>query len=227
VEDVTLVQPPESDVVGDDRDDRRPRSQRGDGGDGDGDEELGLSETIRTLFDIQALQNRWSAERGIGRHVHQLALALGESPSVQSWYLLNRDLPVPDVTLEELEALGKVAYSADRALPRQAVYRVPSPLEPSHINRVWPPDLRSLPLVVTLHDLIPAMFPAENTPDPGVRRAYWTRLELTRPAARVLSVSRATARDAIRIIGLRPERVVVTGGGLSPEFSPGEPPRRA
>jgi hypothetical protein len=71
------------------------------------------------------------------------------------------------------------------------------------------------------------MFSAENMPDPGVRRAYWTRRELTRHAARVLSVSRPTARDAIRIIGLRPERVVITGGGVSPEFSPGEPPCRA
>jgi hypothetical protein len=71
------------------------------------------------------------------------------------------------------------------------------------------------------------MFPAENAPDPGVPRAYWTRLELTRHAARFLRVSCATARDAIRIIGLRPERVVITGGGVSPEFSPGEPPCRA
>jgi hypothetical protein len=32
---------------------------------------------------------------------------------------------VPDATLEELEALGEVAYSDDRALPRQAIYLVP------------------------------------------------------------------------------------------------------
>ena len=98
-----------------------------------------------------------------------------------------------------------------RELPRDAVYHVPSPLEPSPLDRVWPPRLRSLPLVVTMHDLIPAVFPEENMPDVAVRRAYWTRLELVRHADRVLNVSHATARDAVRLLGLRPERMAVTG----------------
>jgi glycosyltransferase involved in cell wall biosynthesis len=97
---------------------------------------------------------------------------------------------------------------------------VPSPLEPSPLARVWPRRLRTLPLVVTLHDLIPGLFPKENMPDAGVRRAYWTRLELARHAARVLSVSEATARDAVRLLGLRPDRIAVTGGGVSPDFEP-------
>jgi glycosyltransferase involved in cell wall biosynthesis len=99
---------------------------------------------------------------------------------------------------------------------------VPSPLEPAPLARVWPRRLRSRPLVVTLHDLIPAIFPMENMPDAGVRRAYWTRLELARHAARVLSMSQATARDAVRLLGLRKNRIAVTGGGVAPEFKPPE-----
>jgi glycosyltransferase involved in cell wall biosynthesis len=64
-------------------------------------------------------------------------------------------------------------------------------------------------------------------PDAGVRRAYWTRLELARHAARVLSVSKATANDAVRLFGLRPERLAVTGGGVSEEFKPPESPEAA
>jgi glycosyltransferase involved in cell wall biosynthesis len=105
-------------------------------------------------------------------------------------------------------------------LPREAVYHVPSPLEPAPLARVWPRRLRSHPLVVTLHDLIPAVFPKENMPDADVRRSYWTRLELARQADRVFNVSRATARDAVRLLGLRPEKMVVTGGGVSDDFKP-------
>ena len=74
--------------------------------------------------------------------------------------------------------------------------------------------------MVTMHDLIPAVFPAENMPDGAVRRVYWTRLELLRHADRVLNVSHATARDAVQMLGLRPEKMVVTGGGVSPDFRP-------
>jgi glycosyltransferase involved in cell wall biosynthesis len=149
-------------------------------------------------------------------------LALGRLASIEPWYLLNPDLPVPGEVVPQFERHGRVALSDDHGLPRNAVYHVPSPLEPSRIDRVWPPDLRDLPLFVTLHDLIPAVFPAENMPDAGVRRAYWTRLELTRHAEYVLSVSHATAEDAIRFIGLRPERLIVTGGGVSRDFKPPE-----
>jgi glycosyltransferase involved in cell wall biosynthesis len=119
---------------------------------------------------------------------------------------------------------GAIAYSDDASLPGDAVYHVPSPLEPSKIDRMWPPRVRSQPLVVTLHDLIPAVFPEENMPDGAVRRVYWTRLELLRQADRVLNVSEATARDAVEMLGLRREKMVVTGGGISPDFRP--PPSR-
>jgi glycosyltransferase involved in cell wall biosynthesis len=153
--------------------------------------------------------------------VRELGLVLqGASPDLDPWYLLNRDLPAPPETLEQFKRHGSIAYSDDASLPRDAVYHVPSPLEPVKLDRVWPPGLRSLPLVVTLHDLIPAVFPAENMPDPIVRRVYWTRLELLRQAARVLNVSQATADDAVQMLGLSPERMVVTGGGVSPDFQP-------
>jgi glycosyltransferase involved in cell wall biosynthesis len=206
-------------------DDRRADRGAGTGCRNGGDDhrnEVGrLSTTIRALFDIQALQNPWSAERGIGRHVHELGLALADSKlDIEPWFLLNRDLSVPAETAERFGSHGKLAYSDDAALPRNAVYHVPSPLEPVPLDRIWPPRLRSQPLLVTLHDLIPAVFPEENMPDAAVRRLYWTRLELTRQADRVLNVSQATAEDAIRMLGLRPEKMAVTGGGVSADFRP-------
>jgi glycosyltransferase involved in cell wall biosynthesis len=152
--------------------------------------------------------------------VRELGIALGAMPGIEPWFLLNRKLPVPREVRERFRRAGEVAYSDDTGLPRDAVYHVPSPLEPSPLARIWPRRLRSQPLVVTLHDLIPAVYPKENMPDAGVRRAYWARLELARHADRVLNVSQATARDAVRLLGLRPDRMVVTGGGVSDDFKP-------
>lgn len=64
-------------------------------------------------------------------------------------------------------------------------------------------------------------------PDAGVRRAYWSRLELLRHAERVLHVSEATARDAVLRLGLRPEKMAVTGGGVSDAFRPPTSPEEA
>lgn len=173
------------------------------------------------------MQNRWSAQRGIGRHVRELGLALAARSEVEAWFLLNPDLRVPAKVEEPFSSAGKLAYSDELSLPRDAVYHVPSPLEPSPLARIWPRRQRGQPFVVTLHDLIPALFPMENMPDAGVRRSYWTRLELTRHADRILNVSQATARDAVRILGLRPEKMAVTGGGVSDAFKPPASPDAA
>jgi glycosyltransferase involved in cell wall biosynthesis len=133
--------------------------------------------------------------------------------------VLNPDLPVT-AAIEELGRLGRVAPFDDSEPPPNAIYHVPSPLEPVPLERLWPPGLRTSALIVTLHDLIPALFPEENMPDPAVQRFYWARLEFARQAERVLSVSKATARDAVELLGLRPNRISVTGGGVSDDFRP-------
>ena len=117
VEDLTLVQRKDATSwVTIDEPDRGPRSRDRDRGDGHGDQDDDLSaSTIRLLFDIQALQNPWSAERGIGRHVRELGLALpGASPDLEPWYLLNRDLPVPTEMVVQFGRHGAIAYSDDR-----------------------------------------------------------------------------------------------------------------
>lgn len=150
----------------------------------------------------------------------ELGLALGRRRELETWFVLNRDLPAPAATVERLRSHGRLAYSDDSDLPGDAIYHVPSPFEPSPLKRIWPAELRSQPLAVTLHDLIPAVFPEEVMPDAGVRRAYWARAEIIRHADRILSVSEATASDAVRLLGVRQELISVTGGGVSDEFRP-------
>jgi glycosyltransferase involved in cell wall biosynthesis len=154
--------------------------------------------------------------------VRHLGLALGDLPEVEPCFVVNPGLPLPDEVRSRFAEAGELMTSDSDSPPGDAPYHVPSPLEPRPLAEIWPRRFRSRPLVVTLHDLIPAIFPKQNMPDIAVRRAYWTRLELARHAARVLNVSRATAQDAVRILGLRPERMAVTGGGVSEEFRPAD-----
>ena len=151
-----------------------------------------------------------------------MGLALAEVPGIEPWFVVNPELPLPQDVRARFAEAGELITSDSASPPRDALYHIPSPLEPCPLARIWPRRFRPRPFLVTLHDLIPAIFPKENMPDIAVRRAYWTRLELARQAARVLNVSRATAQDAVRILGLQPERMVVTGGGVSEEFRPPE-----
>jgi glycosyltransferase involved in cell wall biosynthesis len=169
------------------------------------------------------LQNPWSADRGIGRHVRELAVALGRwHPELDISFVTNPHLPVPAETIEALSPHGPVVHGGGLGFARDAIYHIPSPFEPSGLEELWPRTVRDKPLVVTLHDLIPAVFPAQQMPHPAVRRAYWARAELIRQADRVLSVSQATARDAARLLGLREQKLLVTGGGVSDDFRPPE-----
>ena len=134
--------------------------------------------------------------------------------------MTNRDLPVPAEAVDALSPYGPVLASDNPRLPADAVYHIPSPFEPAPLNRLWPENRRGQPLYITLHDMIPAVFQDQQMPDAAVRRAYWARAQLIRQADRVLSVSRSTARDATRLIGVRENKIVVTGGGVSDDFRP-------
>ena len=79
-----------------------------------------------------------------------------------------------------------------------------------------------LPLVMTLHDLLPLRHPDLF---PRATRVH-TRLSLrfARHARRLLTNSEHTRAEAIELLGLPPERVVATPFGIDPGFRPVEVP---
>ena len=175
---------------------------------------------MRILYDLQAIQSPGHADRGIARYAGELARALlarGEEPL--SRILLNPDLPVPPAA-DRLLASGRVDF-LDRIRPEEAdVYHAASIYEYVPLERIWPAAARTLPLVVTLYDLIPEVFPEQYLERTEVRRWYRTRTELLRRAAAVIAISQATADDAVERLGLRPGRIVVAGAGVSEIFQP-------
>ncbi|MDQ4145081.1 MAG: glycosyltransferase family 4 protein [Actinomycetota bacterium] len=184
---------------------------------------------MSVLLDVQAVQNPLlSAERGIGRYTFELARAMERwHPGRVFRFLLSPDLPVPRRVVEGLSASGRLAFQHEVAAAPDGVFHVASPLEGSRLQRIWPAQFRDMRLAVTLLDLIPARWPEFYMPDPAIQRAYSSRLNLFRIADRVITISEASARDAVDLLGLRRERVVVAGAGVSEHFQPPTEPASA
>ncbi|HYR62588.1 MAG TPA: glycosyltransferase family 1 protein [Actinomycetota bacterium] len=176
------------------------------------------------ILDIQAIQNSEYAERGVARHTLEFARALCRvRPDLVGAMVLNPDLPAPAGSsgFAELQATGKVALAGGRDTGAARIYHVIAPFElETGIDRIWPRDIAAggLHLVVTLHDLIPRVYPEHYHADPGLRRRYLAREELVRAAARVLSVSEATRDEAVLRLGIDPRRIHVIGAGISEGF---------
>ncbi|MER3399520.1 MAG: glycosyltransferase family 1 protein [Thermoflexus sp.] len=83
----------------------------------------------------------------------------------------------------------------------------------------WAPPLRApAPVVVTVHDLIPLLFP-EYRSHPGVRLYTALALAATAGAAHVLTDSEASRRDILRRLGLPPGRVTAIPLGVDGRFN--------
>jgi glycosyltransferase involved in cell wall biosynthesis len=173
------------------------------------------------VLDLQAVQNRDYAERGVARHTFEFARALSAAhPDLVGAMVLNPDLPVP-AGIGELQDSGKVAFADRVDVSAARIYHVIAPFElETALDRIWPASMAAarLRLVVTLHDLIPRVFPDHYHADPGFRRRYLAREELVRAAVRVLSVSEATRQEAVRSLGIAPGRIRVIGAGISEAF---------
>jgi glycosyltransferase involved in cell wall biosynthesis len=85
---------------------------------------------------------------------------------------------------------------------------------------VWPAEARPLRLVLTVHDLIPFVFPEHYFPHPAAKRWFHTRLHLVRCADHVVVPSEATKRDVTAYARIPEGRVTVTGEGVSEQFRP-------
>jgi glycosyltransferase involved in cell wall biosynthesis len=89
-----------------------------------------------------------------------------------------------------------------------------------------PETAGGVPLVLTVHDVLPLSHPELFTP---VMRAH-QRLTLgrrARRADRVMTWTEASRDELVRLLGVDSGRVRVIGGGVGAEFAPGEPDRQA
>jgi len=88
-----------------------------------------------------------------------------------------------------------------------------------HVPGFDAPRWRVCPIVLTVHDVIGLLFPANLPP---ISRFYWSRWlpRTVRWADRVITDSEHTRRDLIRMLGISPQRIDVVYLGVHQAFRP-------
>ncbi|MGD0194716.1 MAG: glycosyltransferase family 1 protein [Candidatus Dormibacteria bacterium] len=141
-------------------------------------------------------------------HVSLLLSAHAEPPAEATSAVLPsaRRIPVIHPTLQPIADTLFVARALRGA--RADLY---------HAIEFGQPVRTRLPVVVTVHDLIPFVMPRDY---PWVRRARVLGLRLLRHADAVIAVSDATRRDILRFTRTDPARITVIPEGIGPAFRP-------
>jgi glycosyltransferase involved in cell wall biosynthesis len=177
-------------------------------------------------LDIQAVQSRDHAERGIGRYVREHALHLMDRDRMLCKLALNPLLPFPRNLHPRLLASDRLGWGTLSEFRRAqqvkpTIYFMMSPFEWTGNLGLMPCYVAEsrVPLVVTLYDLIPLVFAEKYLQgENGIK--YLTRLQTIKSADLFLAISAHTRQDAIDHLGLNPEKVAVIGAGVSGYFQP-------
>lgn len=188
-----------------------------------------MSRTIgpdsRVLIDARPLQGP-DAQRGIGSYVRGLITGLREEGFDRSTALLfDAGSPLPP-----LPAGGFVAHTVRRryrgrlgpvedAIAMEADLRRFRPVA-YHATTLALPGRSPVPLIATVHDLIPWALGGPRLL--GERSRWWLGRRLLSRADLVVAVSQATARDCTRLARVPEARIEVVPEGLAPGFAPAE-----
>jgi len=178
----------------------------------------------RWLVDGRALQDR-SATRGIGSYLRGLLDGMHATGADERVALMLRGgAPAP------LD-LGRWRAAPGPTVPvlKRRLQPVADPFLVSRVVRRFRPALYhaveyaqpiapgGVPVVVTVHDLIPFLFPSDY---PWMRRERLLALRLLRRAGALITPSAATARDCVRLAGVDAARVTVVPHGVDPLYAP-------
>lgn len=154
-------------------------------------------------------------EGGISRSFVELVRALNRTPGVRA--LPPRGPVVNRHAAREwdLALLGSRSSGPLRALRRRrpAAARQADILHSTFYDPAWLPDRHSVPFVVTVHDMIPELFPERVNP-----AAHLAKREYVHRADLILVNSECTRRDLLGIYGAPAAPVVVTPFGVATDF---------
>ncbi len=117
---------------------------------------------------------------------------------------------------------GAVGHPIRRILWEQ--FAQPAAIRKAHLDLVHAPVYAAplgsrCPFVVTLHDMVPFVYPEMLRP---AKRAYLRRIVAlsARRSAAVICISESTRRDVLRILGISPDKVHVVPVGVEPAMKP-------
>lgn len=185
------------------------------------------------VLDVQALQSEAHATRGIGRYAGELAAALLDAGAPVHTFACNPAVApaAPEVVPEAVRTSGLLAWNTPERIRAASergplVYHIVSPFEatrrPDEVVAAHAFDAAAI-VAVTLHDAIPFQFPERYQVTLAQRRFFARRAQLVRNADVVLTNSRHTAADAVRLLDVEPAKVHLAGTGGSAFFTPADP----
>ncbi|HEX7168037.1 MAG TPA: glycosyltransferase [Acidimicrobiales bacterium] len=178
------------------------------------------------VVDLQGAQSVSHRDRGVARYVRELAIAIEaiDASAVRA-YVLNPTLPAPG-GIEPLVASGKLRFTDEAPYEDADIVHLASPFELSiPLDQLFPRRARRGPkLVCTVFDMIPEALADSYLADAGLRRRYRVRRELVRQADHLIAISRHSAGDAARVLGVAGDgtRTTVTELAPSSVFVPGD-----
>jgi glycosyltransferase involved in cell wall biosynthesis len=182
-------------------------------------------EAARVLIDARPLQGP-NGGRGIGSYVKGLLSGLLEHGlDGHVSLLVDGRLPAPSVPEGAFVAhaikpryRGRFGLIEEAATMSGRLQRIHPALY--HATSLALPSRSPVPLVVTLHDLIPWAMRGRQMW--GERSRWWIGRRLLRRADLVIAVSSHVAEDAQRLAGLPQDRLLVVPEGVGPGFRPAE-----
>ena len=174
---------------------------------------------MKLVYDLRILEPKM---HGMARYALELLIAMLEQGGDMRVTALVPDqeaalrLP-PDQRLQaRICELAPYSPKSQLALPRLLAGLKP---DIYHCPFFGPPRFYKGPMLITLHDLIHLKFPRHY----GLKQRLYYRLVVgpaARSADRVFTVSRHSKQDLVKMLGVEPDKVVVTYNGVSPGFKP-------
>jgi len=167
----------------------------------------------RVVLGLQGAQMPANAIRGIGRWASLYVQSLvAHRPDLVAAVSIDRRLPIPSVVQvlpQDVPVLvSEQAPNADDDRP--LVFHAVSVFEDLELDRLWPAWARdpAVALAVTVHDMIPALFP-EDYFQGTLRYLLESRYEMLVQADALIANSRQTRQDVVRLLGVDQNKVFV------------------
>ena len=168
-----------------------------------------------------ALDGRKLTDYGIGSYLRALLRGLDARPDVDLTVLARSG---HEERVAGLSPGARVITTAARGYGAAEHIQLPMALLREQVDLVhFPhyvaPRLVARPTVVTIHDLIQLFYPPKNHPQ--LARLYLRLMigSALRRARRVITVSRSSRRDLIKLFAADPQRLVVVANGVDPALA--------
>ena len=185
---------------------------------------------------LHGCQNQPHGYHGIGRFIRDLTHALLDvDPCIVSRLIVDPSLPLKHLysdfgTIKPFHFHPSKQRTRFNLSSSKEIFHVLSPVELNvPLRRLVPEPVLTggAPLIATLYDLIPYLFPRAYLWNEDSRYRYLARINLYREADHVIAISDSSKQDAIRILGISSENITSIYPGVSDFFAPPAESRQA